>query len=174
MPSRSALTSIAAALAVASAGAAVFTDPKFVENEIATKLNPTAMAIAPDGRIFEGRAVEYEPETNTKYPVNGNIGIELMGDFEKQRPSPAQLKSCVALTAWLCDKYKIDLAHVRGHMDAAQGGQTDCPGKDFYRYFQDGQLKAWLKASLAGQQPTIEPGKPLPGGPTKVIGIGEP
>lgn len=130
---------------------------------------PYHFLIAPDGRIFEGRPVQYEPETNTQYSVNGNIGVELMGDFEKQRPSREQIRACVALTAWLCQQYKIDLAHVRGHMDVAVG-QTDCPGKDFYRYFQDGQLKGWLKATLDGQQPEIEPGPALPDGPTKLIG----
>lgn len=126
---------------------------------------PYHFMIAPDGRIFEGRPVEYEPETNTKYSVNGNIGVEMMGDFEKQRPSLEQLKSCVALTAWLCKTYKIDLDHVRGHMDAAQGGQTDCPGKDFYRYLQDGQFKKWVSQVLKGRKLQIEPGPPLADGP---------
>src|SRR5206468_3804080 len=122
---------------------------------------PYHFLVAPDGRIFEGRSVDYEPETNTHYSVNGNIGIELMGDFEKQRPSREQIAACVALTAWLCQQYKIDLDHVRGHMDAATG-QTDCPGKDFYRYFQDGQLKLWLTMALKGVQPGIDPGPALP------------
>lgn len=130
---------------------------------------PYHFLIAPDGRIFEGRDLAYEPETNTHYSVNGNIGVELMGDFEKQRPSRAQIASCVALTAWLCQKYKIDLAHVRGHMDAAPG-QTDCPGKDFYRYFQDGQFKRWVQTTLDGKSPVIDPGPALPGGPTRPIG----
>ena len=130
---------------------------------------PYHFLIAPDGRIFEGRAVEFEPETNTQYSVNGNIGIELMGDFEKQRPSLAQIKASVALTAWLCAKYQIDLAHVRGHMDVATG-QTDCPGKDFYRYLQDGQFKRWLETSLEGKVPSIVPGAALPDGPVKPIG----
>src|SRR6184192_411275 len=36
---------------------------------------PYHFLIAPDGRIFEGRKIEYEPESNTKYPLNGNIGV---------------------------------------------------------------------------------------------------
>ncbi len=130
---------------------------------------PYHFPIAPDGRIFEGRAVAYEPETNTKYSVNGNIGVDMLGDFEKQRPSIAQIRSCVALTAWLCQTYRIDLAHVRGHMDAAPG-QTDCPGKDFYRYFEDGQLKRWIGTAMDGKCPDIDPGAALPDGPSKPIG----
>jgi hypothetical protein len=129
---------------------------------------PYHFLIAPDGRIFEGRPIEYEPETNTKYPVNGNIGVEMMGDFEKQRPSPAQLKSCVELSAWLCKQYHIDLDHLRTHMDVAPG-QTDCPGKDFYRYMRDGQFKAWVKDVLKGRKVQIDPGAPLPDGPVDLI-----
>lgn len=129
---------------------------------------PYHFLIAPDGRIFEGRAVEYEPETNTKYSVNGNIGVEMMGDFEKQRPSLEQLRSCALLTAWLAQKYKIDSEHIRTHMDVAVG-QTDCPGRDFYRYIKDGQFKEWVKRIQEGKQPEIKDGAPLPEGPTVSI-----
>jgi glucose/arabinose dehydrogenase len=37
---------------VFNASAATFADPKFTETVVATNLSPTAMAIAPDGRIF--------------------------------------------------------------------------------------------------------------------------
>jgi hypothetical protein len=129
---------------------------------------PYHFMIAPDGRIFEGRPVEYEPETNTKYSVNGNIGVEMMGDFEKQRPSVEQIRSCVMITAWLCKTYRINLDHVRTHMDAAPD-QTDCPGKDFYRYIKDGQFKKWVAAVMKGKKPAIEPGPPLEGGPERSI-----
>jgi hypothetical protein len=129
---------------------------------------PYHYLIAPDGRIFEGRPVDYEPESNTKYSLKGNIGIEMMGDFNEQRPSVEQIKSCVALTAWLCGQYHIDLDHVRTHQDAAPN-QTDCPGKDFYRYIIDGEFKNWVKEAMQGKNPKIEPGAPLQDGPTKPI-----
>jgi hypothetical protein len=129
---------------------------------------PYHFLIAPDGRIFEGRPVIYEPETNTKYSVNGNVGIEMMGDFEKQRPSLEQLRSCVALTAWLADKYHIDLEHVRTHMDAAPD-QTDCPGRDFYRYIKDGQFKKWVAETLAGKKVEVKASAPLPDGPLESV-----
>lgn len=129
---------------------------------------PYHFLIAPDGRIFEGRPIQYEPESNTKYPLKGNICVEMMGDFNVQRPSVAQLRSCVHLTAWLRDKYHIDNAHVRTHEDAAPG-QTDCPGKDFYRYFLDGQFKRWVNASMDGHSPEVIPGPALKGGPDRPI-----
>lgn len=129
---------------------------------------PYHFLIAPDGTIYEGRPLEYEPESNTKYPLAGNIGVEMMGDFTTQRPTAAQLQSCARVTAWLCDAYKIDVANIRGHNDAAPG-QTSCPGPDFDRYLRDGQFAGWVKQLLAGKEVTIEPGPPLPGGPTAVV-----
>jgi hypothetical protein len=32
---------------------------------------PYHFLIAPDGRIFEGRPIAYEPDSNTKYPLRG-------------------------------------------------------------------------------------------------------
>jgi hypothetical protein len=127
--------------------------------------------IAPDGRIFEARPIEYEPESNTQYSLAGNIGVEMMGDFNQQRPSPEQLESAVRLTAWLVQELDLDVDHIRTHRDAAPG-QTECPGRDFYRYFLDGKFKKWVQAVLDGEDPRIDPGPPLPAepaGPTEVI-----
>jgi hypothetical protein len=129
---------------------------------------PYHFMIAPDGRIFEARPIEYEPQSNTKYELKGHIGVELMGNFEVERPSEAQLKSTVALVAWLCQDLKIDPSEIAGHKDRAKD-QTVCPGKDFARYLADGQFVGWVKDTLAGKTPEIKMGDPLPGGPTVVI-----
>jgi hypothetical protein len=126
--------------------------------------------IAPDGRIFEARDLAYEPDTNTKYQLQGHIGVEMMGNFEKQRPSPQQIESCARLTAWLVRKFNLELKNIEGHKDAAPK-QTSCPGKDFYRYLEgEGIFRTWVKRILDGQDPQIDPGPPLPGGPTVVVG----
>ncbi len=129
---------------------------------------PYHFLIAPDGRIFEGRPVEYEPESNTKYELAGNLGVEMMGDFNQQRPSPAQLESAVRLTAWLADEHKITADDIRTHQDAAPGSTT-CPGADFYRYFKSGEFKQWVKQVQQGEEPSITTGAPLPDGPTELI-----
>lgn len=129
---------------------------------------PYHFMIAPDGRIFEGRPIEYEPESNTKYDLEGHIGVEFMGNFETQRPSDAQLKSAVAIVSWLSQELKIPTSDIATHRDRAKG-QTTCPGKDFYRYMEDGQFIGWVKQTLAGEKPDVKPGDPLPGGPTVVI-----
>jgi hypothetical protein len=129
---------------------------------------PYHFMIAPDGRIFEGRPMIYEPESNTKYDLQGHIGVEFMGNFETQRPSEQQLNSCVALVAWLCQEKGIDVSQIAGHRDRALK-QTSCPGKDFYRYLEDGQFVGWVKQALDGKTPEVKMGEPLPNGPTKPI-----
>lgn len=129
---------------------------------------PYHYLIAPDGRIFEGRPVEYEPESNTQYALSGNIGVELMGDFNLQRPSIAQLRSAAKLVAWLSAAHGIALARVRTHQDAAPG-QTNCPGKDFRRYMNDGRFLFWVGEARDGMEPAVAPGPPLPDGPTAPI-----
>lgn len=129
---------------------------------------PYHFLIAPDGTIYEGRPLRYEPESNTKYALQGNIGVEMMGNFEIQRPSPQQLISCVRLVAWLSQDLHIPTDKIRGHKDAAPN-QTSCPGKDFYRYLESGQFVKWVKAVQAGDNSDIKPGEALKDGPTTQI-----
>ena len=128
---------------------------------------PYHFLIAPDGTIFEGRPIVYEPETNTSYDVHGHIGIQLFGNFMDQRVSPQQVVSVVRLVAWLSQTYSVPDELIRGHRDVAPG--TDCPGDDFYRYVEDGQLWGWVSQVKAGEEPAIDLGPALEGGPTEMI-----
>ncbi|TWT88350.1 N-acetylmuramoyl-L-alanine amidase [Pseudobythopirellula maris] len=131
---------------------------------------PYHFLVAPDGRIFEGRSLDYEPESNTKYDLAGHVGVELMGNFEEQRPSPAQVESAVRLVAWLLAEHELPLSAISTHGKVA-GGQTSCPGRDFARYF-DGEpapFATWVDRVLRGEEPAIELGAPLDGGPTESI-----
>ena len=132
---------------------------------------PYHFLIAPDGTIFEGRPVAYEPETNTSYDVNGHIGIQLYGNFETQRVSPQQVESAVHLAAWLAQEYSVPDDLIRGHRDVAPS--TDCPGADFYRYIEDGQFIGWVHELRAGESPDIDLGPPLEDGPTVMIPLPE-
>jgi hypothetical protein len=129
---------------------------------------PYHFLIAADGRIFEGRPVEYEPDTNTNYKLQGHIGVELMGNFNQQRASIEQLQSVVKLVAWLCQDLKIDTSQVATHRDVAPN-QTECPGADFYRYVRDGVVQGWVKEKLQGKEPEVKLLPPLPKGPTTMI-----
>lgn len=130
---------------------------------------PYHFLIAPDGRVFEGRDWNYQPESNTQYELNGVLNIQLWGDLDKQRASPEQLRAVVELCAWACRRFQIDPATIRGHVDAAPG-QTTCPGQDFHRYITGGMIAHWTSQLLAGEAPAIAELDPLPDGPTVRVG----
>lgn len=60
------------------------------------------------------------------------VGINVTGNFEKEVPTDAQMKSLTELVTALCRIYHIDPgpATIVGHRDV---NSTDCPGKNLYR-----------------------------------------
>jgi len=54
------------------------------------------------------------------------IGICMVGNFDVERPTPAQVRSLTRLTAYLMQTYHISPQNVLGHRDTKP---TDCPGK---------------------------------------------
>ncbi len=132
---------------------------------------PYHFLIAPDGRVFEGRPLEYEPETNTNYDVHGHIGVQLWGNFEVQRISSHQVTSAIHLVAWLSQEYGVDDALIGGHRDVAE--DTSCPGADFYRYLEDGKFLGWVNRFRDGESAVIDLGPALEGGPTEMIPMPE-
>lgn len=101
------------------------------------------------GNIFEGRNVFTAGETNTTYDPTGHLLITLIGNFEEQPVTEKQLKSLVELTAECCIKYNISPETIKGHKDYAE---TLCPGKDLYKYIQDGSLIKMVKEEIARRE----------------------
>lgn len=80
-----------------------------------------------DGRIWEGRSMRYQGAHAGNNSLNrGNIGVALMGNFDKNRPSSRQLQSLQALLAALCSRHKISPDSIAGHQELRD---TDCPGR---------------------------------------------
>ncbi|MFA6030005.1 MAG: peptidoglycan recognition protein [Elusimicrobiota bacterium] len=78
------------------------------------------------GRILEGRPVGVLG-AHSENANDGNIGIALMGNFEKERPTPQQVESLERLGSFLAARYNIDPSkRFDGHRHY---GQTDCPGR---------------------------------------------
>lgn len=85
--------------------------------------------IAGDGRVVEGRRAEYIG-AHVKDGNDGNIGISMMGDFNKMKPSDAQVESLTRLVTYLAIKYKKD-PEAKGFLEGHQHyNNTDCPGKN--------------------------------------------
>ncbi len=58
------------------------------------------------------------------------IGIALVGNFNVELPTAAQMDSLAYLLRLLSDYYKIPSSRIIGHRDV-EGAKTDCPGKRF-------------------------------------------
>jgi len=59
------------------------------------------------------------------------IGICLVGDFDKTRPTWRQMRSLVKLVRFLQKRYGISKSRVYGHNTTPGAHKTDCPGKNF-------------------------------------------
>lgn len=107
---------------------------------------PYHFFIAPDGKIYEGRDVNTVGETNTEYNPAGHLLICCLGNYEEQEFPEAQLNSLVRLIAWCSRTYKISPETLATHRDYSK--QTSCPGKNLYRYFENGVVRQRVKDLL--------------------------
>jgi N-acetyl-anhydromuramyl-L-alanine amidase AmpD len=59
------------------------------------------------------------------------VGICLVGDFSRNTPTAAQMKSLVELVRFLQRRYSIPKSRIYGHKTTPGARITDCPGKRF-------------------------------------------
>lgn len=86
-----------------------------------------------DGQIETGHRWNHQMDgahCNAKGMNQYGIGICLVGNFDKERPSQAQLDSLVWLVRQLQAKYRIPASNVLRHEDVP-GKDTRCPGRHF-------------------------------------------
>ena len=99
--------------------------------------NPYHYMIDLKGNIYETRPIKYPGDTNTTYDPRGHALICVMGNYEHQILSKTQFEQLARLTAVLADEYDVAPELIKTHKDYVE---TLCPGKDLYRYFEDGSL----------------------------------
>lgn len=107
---------------------------------------PYHFLIAPDGTIYEGRAIFTAGETATEYDPTGHLLITCLGNLEVQEVPPQQLTSLIKLIAYCCKKYDLPFETLASHKDFSK--QTNCPGKNLYQYFENGYIKNEVKKML--------------------------
>jgi hypothetical protein len=107
---------------------------------------PYHFLIAPNGTIYEGRAVNTVGETATEYDPTGHLLINCLGNLEVQELRPEQLQSLIKLIAYCSRKYNIPAETLASHKDYSK--QTNCPGKNLYVYFENGYIKQQVKELL--------------------------
>ena len=101
-----------------------------------------------DGRIYEGRDWRYMGETNTTYDPEGHFLISVIGNYERQEATPAQVEAIANLMAWAVSRFDVPVDRIGGHYNYAQ---TGCPGKQLRRYLEDGTLRQMVLARLDRQ-----------------------
>ena len=101
-----------------------------------------------DGNTYEGRDIRFAGDTNTAYDPAGHALIEVVGNFEEVEPNAAQLDAVVKLMALLAARHNVAVENIRGHRDVAPG--TECPGRNLYRYLENGYFHAQVRARLPG------------------------
>ncbi|MCD5382602.1 N-acetylmuramoyl-L-alanine amidase [Candidatus Gracilibacteria bacterium] len=94
------------------------------------------------GNIYEGKSGgDYVVGAHAKCYNIGSLGISMMGNFQNQKPTLAQLRSLSKLIAYLGAKYNLDVTkssyfhgvysqNILGHRDV---GKTACPGDNLYK-----------------------------------------
>jgi len=99
-----------------------------------------------DGNIYEGRNINYAGDTNTEYDPTGHALIEVVGNFEEVEPNTEQLNAVVRIITMLAQRYHVPVDSIRAHKDYSQ--KTVCPGKNLYRYLQNGFFRKQVEENL--------------------------
>ena len=84
------------------------------------------------GRVWEGRPIGYQG-AHVRNHNEGNIGVLLLGNFERQNPSEAQVDALRENLGWLIRQYNVPARHVLTHQEW-DGARTACPGRSLQAY----------------------------------------
>lgn len=76
------------------------------------------------GRVWQAREARYQG-AHVRSNNEHNIGVMCLGNFDVQSPTPAQLKSLLAVVKSLQRFYKVPASKVKTHREI---NPTDCPG----------------------------------------------
>ncbi|MBC8421580.1 N-acetylmuramoyl-L-alanine amidase [bacterium] len=86
-------------------------------------------AIDPAGRLWQARPLIWQG-AHVKARNEGNIGVVVLGNYERQGVNSAQAAAVESTIQSLMRKYKVPVSRVRTHQEWAA---TACPGKSLQR-----------------------------------------
>ncbi len=86
--------------------------------------------IDPQGRIWEGRSVAYQG-AHVRDNNENNLGILVLGNFQRQTPTAAATASLDRFLASQMDRYRVPMNRVKTHREITV---TECPGESLQRY----------------------------------------
>lgn len=99
-----------------------------------------------DGTIYEGRDHRFMGETNTTYDPSGHFLISVIGNYNRQEPTPAQIDAITDLMTWAALTYDVPLSEIGGHSDWAN---TNCPGDHLQKYLDDGTFVNGVRSRIS-------------------------
>jgi len=99
-----------------------------------------------EGKIYEGRPLQFVGDTATEYDPTGHALITVMGNYNVQEINQAQLNAVIDLAAWLWYEYSIPPELIKGHRDYAA---TSCPGTSLYAYLTNGYIVSAVEERLS-------------------------
>lgn len=97
-----------------------------------------------NGNVYAGRPRWAVGDTSTNYDPRGHLLVMCEGNFQEQRPSPAQVRTLVDVLAWAVDRYGVGVRTIRGHLEYAD---TACPGRTLQRRL--GEVRRRVRERLA-------------------------
>ncbi len=100
--------------------------------------NPYHYMIDLQGKIYECRPINIPGDTNTEYDPATHALICVMGNYEVQELNEDQLTALIKMCVYLVQKFDVPTSEIKGHKDYSK--ITDCPGKDLYKYLEDGTV----------------------------------
>jgi len=82
-------------------------------------------AIDPAGRLWQARPLTWQG-AHVRAKNEGNIGVVVLGNFERQSVNRAQLAAVTSTLQSLMNNYRVPVSRVRTHQEWAA---TACPGR---------------------------------------------
>ena len=86
--------------------------------------------VDPRGEVWEGRPLSWQG-AHVANQNPGNLGVLVLGNFERQAPTPAQLDALDRFVASRLGAYGLGLGSVYTHQELAP---TACPGRHLQRH----------------------------------------
>ena len=84
------------------------------------------VAIDQQGRVWQGRPWHLQG-AHVRDQNRDNLGILVMGNFDRERPTTAAMSSLERLLVDITSRYRVSTRSIFGHRDLAA---TECPGKN--------------------------------------------
>ena len=99
--------------------------------------------VDPMGQVWEGRPLSWQG-AHVKAQNEGNLGVLVMGNFEVQRPTSAQLAALDAFVGSQMSAYRLPVTRVFTHRELAS---TACPGRNLQAHMVASRARGGVLAS---------------------------